>query len=1332
MLGGGPRAFTKYEAGTIRPRTSVVRLLRVLEANPRALASLKGRKLPPAPAAHVLPFEVTGEHIGRLTAETFPQLLRRLLSAEAQTHSLPECGIHVAGSITTADGGEDGRIQWTGGPAHTAFLQSRFTQFQVKAGKVSPGAAAREVVGRNGQVKPMVRSALAARGYYVMLCAHPYTYQQIVRRENHMRAALRDAGMDINDDQVTFRGAEWIVDWVNRHPSVAAWVKQQTRPGTVGPFRSWFHWASRPEHAASNRVDDDRLPGLREPVRDAASGPRGVVRVVGPSGIGKSRHVLEALRPSEEGEDRGYSLADLVLYTDESEAGALAINDVVQALAENRQRAVIVVDRCSPDTHRMLVGMVQRNESSLSLITIDDEIPSDLGDRTVVEVTEHETIVRVAEAPSSVTEGIIRSACPGLPSEDFRRLAHFSKGFPKIARLVAQAWAASRSVAHATDEQLAETFVLGRRTDGRDLLLQSARLLAAFRLVRMDHPDGDHLAEVAACGQSLSAADLRAGFNRLIDRGVARRRGWSVILQPRPIALRLAERQWRDWSLAEWEEILAGDASPDLKVGAAKQLALLNSTGIAQRVVQHVCRPGGPFDGTEGIVSPGHSEVISALAEIDAFLVAGQIRRSLGEFPDLQVVRGDIRRHLVWALDKIAFHPDGFEEGAHLLLRLALAENESYANNATGQFVALFPVVLGNTAADGPARLRLLKELAQSSDPQQRKIVADALIAGSVTGHFSRSMGAETHGSRPALASWLPATRDEARAYIQGCVDLLVEFTTGSDPVADAARIGLGKNLRSLAAGGFVDVVEATVHRVGAACDSWPEAMQALGDFLAYEGKRSEPDIAARVRSLMEALQPQELDARVRFLVTEMSWDYLRDDEEDHEQTYARQRDAVRDFAAELLGKPDSLRGLLPRMSRQLGPREGRYPQRMTGPFGEAMAEFPDFPPQWLDSITQALHDVPENDRDFDLLSGHLVGINKNYPHEVERFKERAAESDVLAPALPLVCWRLGIVASDIDLVLSGVAAGRLPPWRLLQWTLGGKLDQVEVHAIAPLFDALLGHGAQGYVVALNLIGMYAFQRQEVLEGLRSQLRKAAENLTRWDLSRSDGSAEHHFGTLMQWLLDKGREDSEARAAALTLARALVSGQEGTAQRMVQPAIRRLLAGFPEISWQVIGQAILSDPVRGWRLGYLLGSRLSSDERHDPAILSLPEDVLFAWCRANSNGAPAFAATVLPVLTTYDREAQGHSLHPCMARLLDEFGDCEDVLREVGGNIDSYCGWGSPAGYFAIHEAPLSRLRDEHSSARVRRWARTTLREIAAHSEGIRRQDEEWEARHDV
>ena len=169
-----------------------------------------------------------------MTDRTFPVLLHKLLSAEAQAHGLPEYGIHVAGSITTPDGGEDGRITWTGGPASTPYLPSRFSQFQVKSGEITPADAARDVMCRNGEVKPMVRAALKAKAHYIMLCAHPYTYQQISDRECRIRQALRDAGMDFDDHQVTFRDADQVAAWVNRHPSVATWVKGWMYPGMPG------------------------------------------------------------------------------------------------------------------------------------------------------------------------------------------------------------------------------------------------------------------------------------------------------------------------------------------------------------------------------------------------------------------------------------------------------------------------------------------------------------------------------------------------------------------------------------------------------------------------------------------------------------------------------------------------------------------------------------------------------------------------------------------------------------------------------------------------------------------------------------------------------------------------------------------------------------------------------------------------------------------------------------------------------------------------------------------------------------------------------------------
>ena len=828
-------------------------------------------------------------------------------------------------------------------------------------------------------VKDMVWSALKEHGHYIMLCSQRYTQRQIEAREASIRKALRGAGMDMDDDQVDFRDADQIATWTNRHPSIAIWVREQTHPGVIGPFRSWSHWAGRAEHRDSPWVEDERLPLLQARIQEQVTKSRKVVRVVGLSGVGKSRLVLEALG-KEEGKAAG-RFSDIVMYGVQSEVGREAINSVAQNLADSGRRAVLVVDNCDPETHQVLTGMVLRQSSRLSLVTIDDEIPTGTLD---------ETTLKIDEAPSSVTEGIVNHVSRSHPPEDQRRLARFSKGFPEVAIRIGKARDESIPIAHAADDTLVETFVLGRRPREPELLLKSAALLAAFGPVRVEHPaDGQMevaspvhcpLSEIANLGRSLTHDNLHFAVKQLAMRGIAKRQGRLAILQPRPIAMKLAEQQWEEWSPDIWDRVLSGSINPDLKTQAARQLAFLNTTRVSREVVEHVCRFNGPFDDFADLSQPGHAKVLSALAEISPEVVADQIERSVKGVEDLSQVRDDVRRNLVQALERIAFHPATFEDGVRLLLRLAVAENETWANNATGQFTELFPMLLGGTAADGNTRHSFLDEVAFTNDSAQRVIVTEALIAGCRTHHFYRMAGVEARGARPVMDSWRPATNGEAAEYIQGRIMRLVPFAIEDDKAGTIARSGLGQALRPLVLGGFIDTVETVTHQVSTSGPYWPQAVNSLRAVLAYDAEHLNANEMDRVRTLVVMLEPKTLESRIRSLVTEMSWDYLVDEESDLQKRFQRQNMAVRELASELLEQPHVLSGALPGLSR------GQ--QRMAYVFGKAVAEFASSPLEWLEPVTQAVVGVLEGDRNYDILAGFLGWPRKRLPRRHRRIQE--------------------------------------------------------------------------------------------------------------------------------------------------------------------------------------------------------------------------------------------------------------------------------------------------------------------------------------------------------
>jgi DNA-binding XRE family transcriptional regulator len=1315
ILGGGPRAFTKYENGSTKPSASIVKSLKMLEANPQTLEALTGRKPVPIDSGQSKPGEVTGRHVAALSPTNLSRLTRRLLSAEALASGLPMDGIHVAATITAPDGGEDARIEWDGGPDRTAHLPGRLNQFQLKAGSITPGKAGSEILRSDGKPKPMIEATLAADGTYIMMCGASYTRQDIQKRIDQIRRRLAEAGVTTSPTQLQFRDADQIADWVNAHNSVAAWLLEQTQPGLLGPFHDWGHWAGREEHDKSPLVEDPRLPAFTIKLRELISIPRGVARVVGMSGVGKSRLALEALGPTPEEEALRPRLSDIVLYAVESEAGTTRIKAAVQHLADSSMRAVVVVDRCDEETHRDLVSMVKHSGSRLSLMTIDDEIP-----KGPALPADH---VFVDPAADSVIEAMLKRIAPSLPNDDQRRVVRFAGGLPQLAALIGLSWMKDEPIGFATDQALIDRVVLGRKPENAALLQDAAMVVSAFGLIGIRPPVDQHLETLARLSLNRTPEELRSALGDLERRRVAQRRGRLLAVKPLPIAIALAERQWRRWSHSQWDDVLAGSLPDHLRIRAARQLALLNTAPTtAAEVVRHVCRLNGPLATLEDISRPGNAEVISALAEVDAQAVVTLIERIFSPLntDDLKSVSGQVRRQLVWAIEKISFHADTFDRGATLLLDLAVAENEHWSNNATGQYKALFPVVLGNTAAGPAARLLALDDALRSNDPTRLRIAVDAALKGGRIHSFSRTVGVEMQGTRPALAPWHPTVWQEVWAYIRACLERVATVAARPDEIGDRARVGLGRTFRSLVSGGALDLVEELIATVTSARGHyWPEALGSLGDVLVYDAESLSPEAADRVRKLVSELTPNELAARVRFLVTEMPWDYPVDEQLGYEERNARQIAALEDLATDLLAQPATLADLLPQLSRG--------EQQMGFQFGLALARKAAEPLKWRDRVKAAYMAAPPDNGNFGVVAGYFAGLATSEPGTFTAFKEEAARSPVLANALPLICAHAGIQPGDIELVRSALANGLIKPFRLMQWSMGGVLAKLPTPAVVPLFDQLFGMGGPAFSVGVELMGMYVHGRSEILDELRPQLRLAAGFPAHTSENRGSQMDVHHFQEFMGWILGKGPSDSDAVVIAIDLTKHLIAHAERGGEDPIKRLLPKLLPEFLEVVWPLLGHAIVSDPRNAWRFEFLLGDGLSFGAQN-PAALRLPEDMLFAWAHAHPDVAPAFLAVVFPVLVNRDPQRGTNAFHPMTKRLIDEFGNREDVLRAITRNMHTF-GWSgsSQEPYLAMYLEPFRGLAN-HPIGAVRRWAARSMAQLEKMMSAAREQEDEQNA----
>jgi hypothetical protein len=174
-------------------------------------------------------FEVDAQQISQLNSVALVQLMKRLLLAECQLVDIPLRAAPVSLQITVPNGGEDGRVEWSGGIDTTNYLPSRFNIFQSKAQNLTEGTIKSEILTKaksKPKLNDAVSEALSRHGSSVVFCSQPFTGQRTIE------GIVQQSGADPSHfAKIDIYDANKIADWVNRHPAVALMPGGARSPG---------------------------------------------------------------------------------------------------------------------------------------------------------------------------------------------------------------------------------------------------------------------------------------------------------------------------------------------------------------------------------------------------------------------------------------------------------------------------------------------------------------------------------------------------------------------------------------------------------------------------------------------------------------------------------------------------------------------------------------------------------------------------------------------------------------------------------------------------------------------------------------------------------------------------------------------------------------------------------------------------------------------------------------------------------------------------------------------------------------------------------------------
>lgn len=1239
------------------------------------------------------PLQATNDDIKRLKDSQLVHLLWQLVYLELSAYGIAKFDSQVPLSVYIKDGGIDGLARWGNGPERTAMFPSRTVGFQAKATDMTDAACAAEVRAADGTLKPQVRRLIEQNGTYVLFlgrdCVTASKEQRIASIKKAIVVSSKAKGSTaLEAPEVFIYDASEIAAWVNSFPAaVAVLFDFLGRSGASAC--SWRELSGYPTFENPFAQADEQRTAMLHSLRTVAANERSVTRITGTSGLGKTRMVLEAFRPPDDAAKDPFQarLSSSFCYLNPS--GMDNVVQLVRAWRRIRCTGTVVVDDCPLDLHETLAEEIRRVDCRLALITIGNDLDP------LPYIGASTTRICLEAASTELIQELLDKSFKGLREEDRRFIASdLAQGYPLMAMLTATA-----RVNEAPLSSKLTPSVLAKLL-GNDVAVtsRSAKVISACALFDCVGVEGEAANErefvrLTFCPE-VSADDFYADLIDFQKRGVVSRYGRVVQVRPKPLAIRLAADWWERCSPERAAEIVQLQFPASLADAFCERLRTLDFVPALRSISGQLCSRSGPFGQAEVLSSELGSQLFRALSEVNPIHAVGALDYAFCAWSQDQLSKldGNVRRNLVWALEKLAFWEETFPQALEFLTRLAAVENERWSNNSTGVLKRLFMVLLSGTQASLAVRLPLLVQMARSSELEVRRLAVSALENALTSNNFTGRSGPELQGSGGPKPQYRPQTWGEVFEYWTQCLSELIRLSKDDVQLSDEAAAAIATHIRGLTQNGRLDDVERALIEVGQNRrfngKVWAQAFDAIKDVLKYDLEGAPAGTEGRVREWLNLLTPIDIVQRLKLLVTEAPFDHVAEANGNWLDVAARDAESLgHEFGADWSKFVEHLGIVI----------QGE--QRQAYSFGKGLARGSSASNKLYATILSALCEVPLAKRNSALLSGWLAVIDEREVEKCDRLFEEIAAQIELRESLPSIARGLKLNDLRIAMLRALLEVGHITANQLYGLSSGQAMSDVSVDCVAALIQALIKGGTDGAWVALDILFMYSYGNAARVEALQSQFRDVV--LAPGMLSSEPATRDsHEYEVAAIRLVKQSSEVARKLTSELCTA---ISEDSKIGSYLTEKLLTALLEHQSEASWPILRKALSeASRVAQWRFADTLSSRVRIGDRSGP-IDKLDRQLLREWCKKEPEIAPPLVARLIGVIEKDIDD--GWRLSSSAQMLVDEFGNSAEMLDALGANLQTFSWTGSLVPFYERQITVISPLLTHHIE-NVRVWSR--------------------------
>ena len=1017
-------------------------------------------------------------------------------------------------------------------------------------------------------------------------------------------------------------------------------------------------------------ADTADLLELKKQIRENTSN----IRILGMSGLGKTRLVLESFKQNRA----------LYWYFDcQSEKYGL-MKERLPKIFKEYGNYVLVFDNCDKAMSIEIVKLKRSCQASNPLVTIYNGI-EEASDSLY-------TPLSMQTRYDAVVEEIIKRYTALYKEEDKNRIMDFAGGIPMLAQLLMDGLLANRALGDVTDEALMSKILL-TEPDSED-----RRLMQSFSLFDFIGYRGDLHSELeyVVTHKDITNIDkdrdvLCNDADELIERNLKRRiieqRGRKIGIRPAPIAFYLVG-EWlsncsEDRMIRVVKALQEAKCADALTSAFADQFRNMGFNAKARQMLNQLMGPNSPFSSAEVINTRLGSRLFRSFAEVNPVAVANTLWKVLGSI-EIERLRSmeDGRRNLVWTLEKLCFEPKSFVPAAKTMMRLAQAENEQLGNNATQEFIRLFPVILPATAVDLATRLLFLKE--EFTVEENKSILLQAIKAALHTRDFIYMGGAEKQGLK-TLTNYQPKTTQEVFEYLEGCVDLIMEEARRDSKHFGTCVEVIEADFNSLCIFGAAKIILPCFDMIAKIKGyDWDGMLNDLHLLKVQTVNPLSKSLTEEIDKRIKLLSKSDYVSRFHYVSLSHRWNIGRRFEEglkdDAKQYVSLAEELVREklYTVELLRKLFSLDNTI------------------VEPFGERIAEvIPEADIRvFLENVLDA--QITGNNLGYTIILQFLKSIDENFFGIAVSMLLDRKEYRILFAGVAVRGY--STKHEYVEQLFESMERGVIPVVFFQHYWSNLRIDSMTDDDLADTYSRIIKiPGSTDLVIWMSESMTYRIKLKDypktagVLEDLLGSL-----NSTDYREMKSES-----FWPPVFTLLEEEYRAELAKHINNRILEFIVSDDAlYIGNYNIERSYSILLEKYFDVVWPDLSDALSGkDEWLSYRLQQLLGDRISNTLMAQGLLFRQDHTAeLIGWCERDPQNNPPILMSMAPV------EGTSESFSPIVLELINRYGDNQRVLDSLASNMGTFSYTGS---VIPLYESHLNMLRGltSHPIERVRMWA---------------------------